>query len=197
MPDLTRRSLQRTVEPTSDPVGVPELAEYLRLPTPSGQDALLQALVVAATQAVEAHTGRSLMPQTWRATFDRFPDVIELPQCPVVAVSSIAYTDTGGTVQTLSASLYRVDTYSEPCRITPIYGGTWPTALSVTGSVVVTFTAGYLTQRTIPQAIRTAILAVAAALYEQPEAVTDKVGAALVSNPIVDRLLYAYTLPRY
>jgi hypothetical protein len=72
---------------------------------------------------------------------------IFLPFPPLVSVDSIKYVDDAtGTQTTLAASEYSVDAVSEPARITPAYGKSWPATRNQAGAVEVTFTAGYATQ---------------------------------------------------
>src|SRR5699024_5276100 len=88
----------------------------------------------------------------------RFPDVIELPKPPCIAVDSIEYVDGNGVLQTLDASKYEVDKESEPARIKPIGG--WP-YVNGYNAVIVTFGAGYSGDSIaleLPKQIKQAIL---------------------------------------
>src|SRR3990167_7420015 len=68
---------------------------------------------------------------------------IELPLPPLRSVTSITYVDQDGTTQTLSSTLYTVDSSSEPARITPAYGEVWPSTRDQVNAVTVRFVAGY------------------------------------------------------
>jgi len=68
---------------------------------------------------------------------------IVLPVSSLQSVDSIKYLDNDGIQQTLAPSAYKVDNVSEPPRITPAWGTSWPTARNDFNSVELTFTAGY------------------------------------------------------
>jgi hypothetical protein len=71
--------------------------------------------------------------------------LMDLRVCPVQSVDSVTYVDGSGDTQTLDPSLYESDTISEPGRVCPVWGGSWPYARQQPNSVQVTFTAGYAT----------------------------------------------------
>ncbi len=73
---------------------------------------------------------------------------LELPLSPVVSVSEVAYVAVSDsptppyTYTTLALPAYDVDIASQPARITPGYGTTWPVALNVPNAVKITFITG-------------------------------------------------------
>ena len=118
--------LQRTVDPTSEPVTLAECKTWLRVDI-ADDDALLSALVTAARDAHELYCNRAYITQTWQLTLDYFPPTIQLWRCPVLAITSVQYVDSAGATQTLAGSKYQLDNASEPERLDPAYNEVWPT----------------------------------------------------------------------
>jgi uncharacterized phiE125 gp8 family phage protein len=155
--------------PTSEPITLEEVQLHLRV-TDASEDDYINALIKSARMQAETYTNRQLMSATWDLYLDRFPcglRPIELPRCPVTAVSSITYTDSDGATQTWSSANYTYDLYSEPARITLAYQATWPTARLITNSIRVRFTAGYASAALVPAPIKQAMLLMIEAMYKQ------------------------------
>lgn len=148
---------KRTAGATARVVTCDEIKQHLRL-TVNDFDTELERLEEAAVAVLEEDLQRQFITATWTLTLDRFPDVIEVERCPLTSVTSITYIDSAGDSQTLASSQYRVDTTSEPGRITRAFGTSWPTTRDITGAVTVTFTAGYGGRSAVPAAIRQAVL---------------------------------------
>jgi len=109
---------------------------------------------------------------------DEFPpdarnctSTIDVPVPPLQSVSSITYLDNNGDSQTLAASKYDVDASSEPGRIAPAFGETWPDTRDVNNAVTVTFIAGYTTAALVPDTIKHAIKMITGHWYENREEV--------------------------
>ena len=146
-PDF-RWSIDVSTVPAIEPVTPEDLRAHCRIDG-NDEESTLQSYIKAARLMVEEDTQRALITQTLQLKMDSFPsDVIELRRCPVLAVSSIAYTDTDAASQTLAASNYVVDIGSKPGRVTLAYGESWPLTYSQANAVTVTFTAGYGTTPT-------------------------------------------------
>lgn len=120
-------------------------------------DAELQQFQRDAIEYIETITERQLITATWKLILDRFPAVIELRKPPVQSVTSITYIDEDGAEQTLSDSLYQVDTDDEPARIVPAYDQSWPSIRCQPQAVQVEFVAGYGLADDIPDGLKTAI----------------------------------------
>lgn len=158
-------SLTRVSAPPVNPVTDAEVWDHLRVPlvgspaVPVDQShiAALTAAAVAYLDGKDGILGRALVQQTWDLKLDRFPrnrdsgydvpyfvrNAIRVPLPPLQSVTSITYIDPAGDEQTLSDTLYTVDTSSEPGRITPAYGQCWPQTQEVMNAVTVRFVAGY------------------------------------------------------
>lgn len=117
------------------------------------EDDLLRAYIQAARQSCEEETWRALLPQTWELALEAWPvgREIILPKPPLQSVTWVHYTLQDGTVETLSSTLYRVDTRSEPGRIVLVAAANWPSdTLDVGLPIVVRFVAGYASAAAIP-----------------------------------------------
>ena len=167
-------SLVQTVAPTVEPVTAAEAKAHCRIDI-STDDDLIQSLIVAARVWCEKRLGQSFITQTWRLTFDRFPcEGFEIPNPPAISVSSITYYDTTNTLQTLSSSVYQVDSYSRPGRVGLAFAQVWPITYCRFNAVSVTYTAGYgATAAFVPQPIKQAILLLVGHWYENREAAAD------------------------
>jgi uncharacterized phiE125 gp8 family phage protein len=180
--------------PEQEPVSLAEVKAHLRVDH-DNDDALLGALIVAAREHLDGRDGwlgRALMPQTWQLVMDHFPFAtdrylgirypepewfaIRVPLPPLISVVSIKYIDSEGEEQILAEEQYVVDTASEPARIYPAYGTTWPTTRCIPNAVTVDFECGYpfgepegcppVAPVTVPRPIRMAMLGLVAHWYE-------------------------------
>ena len=177
-------SLVQTVAP-SDVLSVGDAKLHLRVDE-SVDDALILAIIKAATRQCEQQCNRSLGAQQWRLTLNAFPHVIELERGPVQSVQAITYRDMAGQWQTLAASEYEADLGGPIARIAPVYGKTWPTTQPQVGSVRIDYTAGYATVP--PEALAWIKLQVGA-LYANREAFAQGRTVSELPGGFVDRLL--------
>lgn len=150
---------KRTVAPTLMPVTLEEAKSELDILDDTSQDLKIIRKVMEAADQVERDSRRVLMTQTWQLFMDEFPcGPIELRKVPVQSVTFIKYYD-GGTLNTLSSSVYQTDLVSEPCRILPIYGEIWPSVdCDKLNAVQVEFVAGYTAQASVPHVAKAAVL---------------------------------------
>lgn len=171
----------RTVAPTVEPITLADAKLHLRV-TQDEQDAHIAASIAAAREQFEQDTGRALLSQTWTLTMDTFPgsaSPIRLLRSPLIAVTSIVYKDTAGSSTTLASSDYVVSK-SEPGRITPAYGETWPSTYDEADAVTVTFTAGYgTTAASVPELCKSAIKLLVGEMYERRET---KIAGVAINN---------------
>jgi len=167
--------LKVNTAPTIEPVTIKEAKEHLRLNVDeSDQDVYLKSLIKAATVYTEdVLLKRALLQQTFEYYLDWFPDgnALLIPRPPLISVTSIIYTDSGGTAATLSSSCYDVDTVSEPGRAVLNYGEIWPsTTLATNNPIKTTFVAGYGTKQSdVPENIKQAMKVMIAEMYENRE----------------------------
>lgn len=150
MATVTARNLTLT-EPTAYPIDRADAKAHARIET-TDEDLQVDAWIAAATDAAQKWTLRQLVVATRELVLDDFPcgvDAIYVPRPPLVKVDSIVYTATDGTATTLAASAYAIDKRSEPGRVVPAYGSTWPSTQGQIASVVVTYKAGYTAPYTV------------------------------------------------
>lgn len=147
--------------PACEPVSLAEMKEHLRVDH-NDENAQIERNIRTARRYCEAFQNRTYITTTYDYKLDAFPlssCAIELPRSPLQNVTSITYVSGDGTTATWDAASYRVDTSSEPPRITPAYGGSYPSTLPVTGAVTIRAVLGYgLTGRSVPDDTVSAML---------------------------------------
>lgn len=160
--------------------------------TNTTNDPLLTQIIASVRQTVEERIGRALITQTREKVLDAFPECIYLERPPVASVTSVKYIDIDGVEQTLSASLYQVDTESEPARVKPAYGQTWPATRAQDNAVRVRYVCGYGASASVPQPIRSYMLLRIKHAYDQRDPVN--VGNIVTEFPdsFVDGLIDDY-----
>jgi len=150
----------RLVTPAaSDPVSVAEAKAYCRIDG-STEDTFVESLIKTAVRWIEDHPfcSRALVSQEYQLTLSRFPDAIVLPRPPLVSVSSVKYYDVNGDQQTLATDQYQVASQSEPARIVPAPGCTWPSTQERLEAVEVNYTAGYANAASVPPGLKLAVM---------------------------------------
>ena len=164
-------ALETVTKPAIEPLTIRQVEDHLRVDDCSRE--YLAALIQVAREHAEMFTSRQFIEATYRLHLDEFPgavDAIELPRPPLIAVESIKYVDTDGVEQTLDASKYKVDAVSEPGRVVPAYGESWPVARSQINAVTVEYKAGYgATRADVPQRAKQAMLLMCGDWYEHRE----------------------------
>lgn len=168
--------LTATTPPAVEPVSLIEAKRHVRAEADE-DNAYLDSRIVGARTYCENYTGRALITQTLRLTLDGFPGcsgMIRPPRPRLIEVSEITYVDTNGVTQALDPANYQVDASTEPGRIAPAYGLTWPSTRPQMASVSITYTAGYgATAASVPQPIREAMLLLIGHRYEFREPVAE------------------------
>jgi uncharacterized phiE125 gp8 family phage protein len=106
-------------------------------------DAYLSMLILAATQLVEAKTGRALIQRSFVQYLDGWPDVIEIPVSPLVSITKIEYYDGDNVKQTLATDQYDVAAHATPGYVSLAWGMVWPVLYNKPEAVQVTFLAGF------------------------------------------------------
>jgi uncharacterized phiE125 gp8 family phage protein len=167
-------SLILITPPAAAPISIQEIRAQCRVDDAS-EDALLMAYVRAATDAVEQMTGLRLIDQTWEYAIDAFPERcgwIRLPLAPLLALTSIVYLDAQGVAQTLPVTTYLLGGLGSttPARIILAPNQTWPSNWHGVGSVIIRFRAGWIDHNGAPEALRQAVMMLAAYWFSQREA---------------------------
>jgi len=161
-------NMNRTSDAAVEPITVDEARLFARQDDTTDDDQI-RTLIVAAREWVENYTARALITQTWTQKIDwRFPPMIILPFAPLQSVTSIAYTDTAGSAQTLASSQYTVDTQRKPGRVFEAYSVSWPSTRYIRQAITVTYVAGYgASGASVPEPIKLAIKQLVLHWYDQ------------------------------
>jgi uncharacterized phiE125 gp8 family phage protein len=147
-------TLKLIAGPATEPLTLTEAKLHLRV-TNTAEDDLITAFIVAAREAAEHETGRSLITQTWEQVIDAFPPVeIELGWPDVLSVVSVKYTDLNSTEQTIDPANYVLDSTTSPGWLLPAYAYVWPSTLDTVNAVRVRFTTGYGAASDVPEGIK-------------------------------------------
>jgi len=130
----------------SEPITAAQAKTHCVIDT-DDDDTYIAILIKAARQQVEDDSDRAILNQTWKIYCDDFPasssEPLYMPRSPLVSVTSIKYTDTNGDQQTWDSDEYDVDIYTEPARIIPAYGYTWPSSRGDASNVIIESVHGY------------------------------------------------------
>lgn len=176
---MSYTSLTRTGDPPVHPVTREQVKQHLRREASWVEDdELIDGYIAAATAHVEKVSGRSLVEQTWVLKLPYFPCEIELPRPKVLSITSIAYVDSAGAPQTLSAANYALHGDEYQALVAESYGNTWPSTREQPDAVTVTYLAGYAKtgagtsgspydyRTPVPAPLRQAILLKVQAMYD-------------------------------
>lgn len=174
--------------PTWEPVAFEEVWDHLRLSDDYDAQGVLDALKAAREQA-EHKLGLSLSTRTLEVMTDPLPPdrftppgvwqpdgSVLLPFGPVQAVTQIAYTPYGATVET---TLLPADF---PLAGDRVFAVSWPSTYALGKSLRIRYTAGYEAKTDVPRPIRQWIKLQAAALLENRERVAPGPGVADLSG---------------
>lgn len=184
--------LKLITAPATEPVSLEEAKLHLRVEHTADDD-LITALIRAAREQAEHELGRALITQTWERVLDAFPAAeLELGKPPVQSITSITYTDENEDSQTLSSSLYSLDSDTEPGWVLPAIDTDWPDTLDTTNAVRVRFVCGYGAADDVPEAIKAWIKIRLATMYKMREQFVAGVSVSEVGTNFIDRLLDPY-----
>jgi hypothetical protein len=167
-------TVRTTVAPSQEPVFLADLKDFLRIDIgDTSNDSLLTTLLSSARVWCEQYTRRRFVSQTINYLQDFFPGLSQyggyppglitgsgdhffyqrlafhLPYSPVQSVTSVSFTSQNGDVTTLDPATYITDLISNPARITPLFGQTWPPLQFTPNAVSVIYQAGYTQALTV------------------------------------------------
>lgn len=150
--------------PEAWPVTLAQAKAHLRVDI-SDDDALITALIAAASQYVEEAAGVSTTPRVMEALLTRWPSpgLLRLPRPPVASVAWVRYTDASGAQVDMPPTEYAV-------RAEGIWARKWPSAAlsdAVEHPITIRYTAG---SADTPAPVRHAILLLIGHWYEHREA---------------------------
>jgi hypothetical protein len=156
-PEIKGLTLTRLSAPVS-PVSAADFVQYAKLAAiPTGETALIESLLLSATELGENYTSRAFSVQTYRAEWEQAGGTIELPVWPVQSVQSVTVDG-----EPVASELYANDL-----------------VINSIGRVVVNFTAGYTVA---PSHLRTGVLKMALTAYENREDLFDGSATVLAYN---------------
>ncbi len=94
---------KRTTTPTLVVLSLDDIKMHVGADGYDEYDSLLATLRDRAYEAVGKRCKREIQAATWTLTLDSFPAEILIDKVPVASITSVAYTDTDGDAQTLTA----------------------------------------------------------------------------------------------
>lgn len=171
-----RWATQQTTAPTAEPITVEEVRAHSVIDDTEEDAVLIETYIAAARWMAELICDRQIMPATWKLYLDAFPGEIRLPKPRAQSVTSITYADASNVTQTLSTSVYGLDSIGEPGRVYLKYGQSWPATYDVPNAVCVTYVAGYgssnaLALAALPKQLKLGMLHLVAHWFENREPV--------------------------
>lgn len=173
--------------PTTEPVTPEELRLHLRTDATDFPDAA--AYIKDARHEIENMTGVAMITQSWRLALDRWPTggeawwdgvrdgsigdlygnavrSIELPKWPLQSITSCTvYDEDSNSTAVTVATVFDVDTYRFPARMTLKRGQTWPVALRASNAIEIVYVAGYTSAANVPPPMKRAVKQLASYLY--------------------------------
>jgi uncharacterized phiE125 gp8 family phage protein len=176
--------------PSAEPLTLLEVKRWLRVDH-EDDNQLIDGLVRAARERVEARTGRALLAQTWRIVMDQWPadGRIALPIMPVISVAAVRVADASGQFNAIASTGYSLDARLDPAILT-MKQIIQPAVTR--GGVEIDIVAGYGAQATdCPQSLRQAMLMMIAEVYARRGPDPENTLKAPVGNEI-ERLLSPY-----
>lgn len=157
--------------PSETPVSLAEAKAHCRVDH-DDDDTLIESLIAAASGHLDGWSGilgRALVTQTWRRDFGSFADKLRLPLAPAASIGSITYYDGDNAQQTLSTDVYRLFTDARGPYVALKPDQSWPGTYGRDDAVSVTFAAGYGAAAAVPAPLKSAILLLVGAWYENRE----------------------------
>lgn len=185
---------RRAGPPLAEPITLARALVHLREDSDGGEnDAYIQSLIAVAREACEERCERTLITTPLLLTMDAFETCIDLRSPPVASVQSVVYTDVDGDEQTVPPADYVLDPTSNPARLLPAPGKSWPaTQADAVGAVRVAYTAGYGdTEASVPTPIKQWMLLAIGEMYELRSASAER---PAVAHHFADALLRPYQI---
>lgn len=179
------RHYRTTVQtaPAAEPITTAEAKTHLRVDH-SHDDTYIGERITGARKFIENNTRRTLVNTTYKLFMDEFPDEVLLPHGNLQSVTHVKYYDTDGVQQTLSTSLYQVDTASLPGRVVPAVDESWPDIqVGKVNAIEIQYVAGFgAAGSNVPQDLRDAVMMMVAHRYEYREPIV--AGTSIANVPL-------------
>lgn len=186
-------SIRTIVAPSFEPITLLDAKAWCRIDDDdTSQDAMMLRLITTMRVYAENYTGRVFGQRQREIRLWTFPayDIV-LPEPPLVSVDDVSYVDINGTLVSMagSPSQYRVDTFSEPGILRPLYNESWPSTLLDYDAVRIQFTCGYANAAAIPQEVKQWMQARISTLNENREQIITGTIVAPIPFALADGLL--------
>lgn len=171
------------VKPAGELITLAKLRARLRI-TVDAEDELLADYLKGAIARIDGPSGigYALLEQSWRKSMDCFPSCILLPGAPIKSVTAITYIDVNGDEQTVDPADYHVDLDSEPVRIEPSFGKSWPASRDMHGAVKVDYVLGESDPDDVAPDLIDAVCLLVGHRYENREAAA--IGVSVQALPL-------------
>lgn len=178
MSTILKLTVTSPVQSPTEPVTLSELREALGIPdADTSRDTLLSAYLPAAREVAEVCQQRDLVAKQWDLFLSSFSEYAISLRDNTTSVTTFRYRDSDGDyVSMVAGTDYEFD--SALSILTPIYGGTWPTAeLWPSSAIEIQFT---VTPPAISPRLKRGILALIS-LWDANQ-VPAELGASAVQN---------------
>ena len=187
------QSLVVTVAPTTEPVTLDEAKSWMKLDDVPASDAAVNGAIAAARNTIEQWLRRQLLTATYELSLDAFPtvrdNVIRLEMGPVQSIVSISYKDVDDNLAIMILDDVSQDLKTDPARLRPKQGNTWPATRNDLNVVTIEYVTGYGVVADIPGSILTALRMLITDLYAHPSAQAEM---KLMDNATYERLLWPH-----
>lgn len=155
--------------PAAEPVSRTEAKLHCRIDH-STEDTYVDGLITMARELIEGRTGLSLVTQTWKLLYDRWPDhhrYLILGRGPITGVDHVKYTDTDAVEHTWAATNYVLDGLANPPRLHLAWDAYWPSETLRPGKAIeVQIECGFGAASAVPNRIKQAMFLTIGAMYE-------------------------------
>jgi uncharacterized phiE125 gp8 family phage protein len=182
----------RTItKPTVEPIPLAEAKIHLRVDH-DDEDGEIGRKIREARVYCEKIQGRAYITRTLAGYLDEFPSddsgLILLPHAPASEIVSIKYYDADDIEIALDPADYEFDPTSEPGRLRPAVGTSWPETSTRFAAVEIQWKAGYGDDPTdVPEDTRSAIKLALGDLYENRESIV--LGLNVNTTKAIEQLL--------
>lgn len=128
--------------PASEPLTLTEAKKHLEIAaSDTSHDEHISNLITQAREQWERDTDTSCCYTTWRVKFQEYFSHLRLPKRPISSITSIQYYDGNNTLQTLSTSIYQLDTSRGLVRLA--YQQVLPATSARWDAWTITYVSGY------------------------------------------------------
>jgi uncharacterized phiE125 gp8 family phage protein len=192
-------SLTTTSRTVASVITTADAKDHLRVDN-SDEDSLIDRLVLASIDAIEARIRSSMVPASLILLAPRFPTCagyFALPRAPVRSITSITYVDSDGTQQTMDGSDYVLNGDEKPATVglSDPSSVPWPTDLaSRRDAVRIRYEAGPATINDVSDSLVAATMLMIGHLYENRQAVVTGTIATKVPDA-VEALIARHQIP--